>query len=487
MSIPPIHSTNTSSYPLHPLPPPQPQPIKPSDENYSSSPLTATHYSPHFIHYYGPSSPLFTHYSFPTLPPPQPQPIKHPGGNYSSPTPTFSQYSDTSSPPSEFPALNFYPPNPPMTSPNFFPESSTKEYSNTPFSPEMTPYLPSSSSAAPPGIPNPGAFIHSRPAPSFTSMPSFAPQPLAPNIPSAQPIVTNPPSYQIKQEYLAQFHPFESQNPSFVTVSHYAKEAKSTANQPRNRYLNIIPYQRNIFKFQNPALYFNASSVLRGRAISCQGPLKNEHAHFWRMVWESKTTAIVMLTDLVEKGVNKCSWYLPAETGAKVLLIPDPDKGAVTIVTQTYGPPKPTSTSTSNSMEFFQRRIELDYKGEKRIVFHYHLRGWGDFTAAPHLILATIVKFIWNKHFSRGEHIIAHCSAGVGRAGTFLAILGALSELRNTPLLTNLVINIVKQLRSLDDGRVGMVQTAEQYGLIFKTLAVLDADCAREFCVQPSF
>jgi|GEM_PF-1121419 len=379
-----------------------------------------------------------------------------------------------------------------MTPPNFFPESRIKEYSNTPFSSGMTPYLPFSSSlapssAAPPGIPNPGVFIYSRTAPSFTSIPSFAPQPLAPNILSAHPIETNPSSYQIKQEYLDQYHPFESQNPSFVTVSHYAREARSTANQPRNRYPNIIPYQQNIFKFQNPALYFNASSVLRGRAISCQGPLKNEHAHFWRMVWESKTTAIVMLTDLVEEGANKCSWYLPTETGAKTLLIPDPDKGVVTIVTQTYGPPKPTPTSTSNSMGFFQRRIELDYKGEKRAVLHYHLRGWGDFTAAPHVILAKLVKLIWDKHFSRGEHIISHCSTGVGRSGTFLAILGALNELRNAPLLTNLVINIVKQLRSLDDGRVGMVQTAEQYGLILRTLAVLDADCAREFCVQSSF
>ncbi|MFI5382843.1 MAG: hypothetical protein ACHQXK_01225, partial [Methanosarcina thermophila] len=152
------------------------------------------------------------------------------------------QYSGISLLPSEFPV---------MIPPNFFSESGIKEYSNTPFSPGMTPYLPSSSSLAPPGIPNPDVFIYSRTAPSFTSIASFAPQPLATNILSAHPIETNPSSYQIKQKYLDQYDPFESQNPSFVTVSHYAREARSTANQPRNRYPNIIPYQRNIFKFQN--------------------------------------------------------------------------------------------------------------------------------------------------------------------------------------------------------------------------------------------
>ncbi|HEX2579503.1 MAG TPA: tyrosine-protein phosphatase [Rhabdochlamydiaceae bacterium] len=269
--------------------------------------------------------------------------------------------------------------------------------------------------------------------------------------------------------------------------SHYAKEALSLTNRPRNRYRNIIPYQQSIFKFQNSALYFNASRVLQGRAISCQGPLENEHAHFWRMVWESNTTAIVMLTDLDEKGVNKCSWYLPTGTEAKLPPKSDLPKELEITVTQTDGPPKPTSASTSDSFEFFQRRIELYYKDEKRTVVHYHLRGWHDFTAAPHATLANLVKRVWDNHFSKGEHIISHCSAGIGRSGTFLAILGALSELQNTPLLTNLVINIVTKLRSFNDGREGMVQTAEQYGLIFKTLAVLDANCAREFCVQTSF
>ncbi|HEX2579506.1 MAG TPA: protein-tyrosine phosphatase family protein [Rhabdochlamydiaceae bacterium] len=330
---------------------------------------------------------------------------------------------------------------------------------------------------------------------------SLNPEPATPTIPSFQPIVTNIPSYQIKQEYLDQYRDFE-ENQTNLPLSAYAKEALSHANLDRNRYKHSIPYQPNIFKFLNPALYFNASLLLQGRAIGCQGPLTNEHADFWRMVWESNTTAIVMLTDLVEKRVHKCSWYLPAESGAKLSPQSGFPKNLEITVTQTYGPPKPTSASTSNSIEFFQRRLELEHKDEKRTVVHYHLTGWSNFKASPHEILAQLVKLVWKRHFGKGERIISHCNTRAGRSGTFLAILEAFSQLKYDPVrpnvyeiaqklrscdkgpaLNNLVLSVVRELHDCKGGREGMVKTADQYELIFKTLAVLDANCAREFCV----
>jgi hypothetical protein len=44
----------------------------------------------------------------------------------------------------------------------------------------------------------------------------------------------------------------------------------------------------------------------------------------------------------------------------------------------------------------------------------------------------------------------------------------------------------VKNLRSHKQGRKGMVQTRGQYGLIFKTLAILNEVAARHFCLQAS-
>ena len=39
--------------------------------------------------------------------------------------------------------------------------------------------------------------------------------------------------------------------------------------------------------------------------------MDNTVADFWRMVWEHKSHAIVMVTGLVEAGVPKCARYWP--------------------------------------------------------------------------------------------------------------------------------------------------------------------------------
>jgi protein tyrosine phosphatase len=193
-----------------------------------------------------------------------------------------------------------------------------------------------------------------------------------------------------------------------------------------------------------------------------------------------------MLTDLVEKRGSKCSWYLPQETGAKLPQKYELPEGLEVTVTQVEGPPRPKDTSRKGTTEIVTRCLELEYKGEKRIVFHYHFRGWGDFGIAPEVILAKLVMLVWERHFSKGEHILSHCSAGVGRSGTFLAILEALSQLKREPSLVDLVFNVVRNLRSHEEGRKRMVQTVDQYALIFKTLAILDTNCAQQFCLQAS-
>ena len=55
------------------------------------------------------------------------------------------------------------------------------------------------------------------------------------------------------------------------------------------------------------------SHLLTNIVIS-SGPLNRTVSDFWRMIWECDVTAVVMLTNLQEKGKQKCHPYWP-ETG----------------------------------------------------------------------------------------------------------------------------------------------------------------------------
>lgn len=47
------------------------------------------------------------------------------------------------------------------------------------------------------------------------------------------------------------------------------------------------------------------------RYIATQGPLSDTTQDFWTMVWEQKSTLIVMVTPLIENDYIKCHKYWP--------------------------------------------------------------------------------------------------------------------------------------------------------------------------------
>ncbi|XP_064909167.1 tyrosine-protein phosphatase non-receptor type 2 isoform X4 [Columba livia] len=191
--------------------------------------------------------------------------------------------------------------------------------------------------------------------------------------------------------------------------------AKYPENRNRNRYRDVSPYDHSRVKLQNTENdYINASLVVIEEAqryyILTQGPLPNTCCHFWLMVWQQQTKAVVMLNRIVEKESVKCAQYWPTkeeevmtftETGFRVRLVSEDVKSYYTV---------------------HLLQLENINSGESRMIFHFHYTTWPDFGVPESP--ASFLNFLFKVRESGSlspEHgpAVIHCSAGIGRSGTF--------------------------------------------------------------------
>ena len=111
------------------------------------------------------------------------------------------------------------------------------------------------------------------------SLPSLS-GPIFPLLHKAQPLHTK--ANKINSEWEAlQNH---IQNRSNSKPSNFI-EAQNNRN--KNRYPDILPYDKNRVVLTKPNNYINASKVSVGEKnfISCQAPLPQTFSDFWSMVW----------------------------------------------------------------------------------------------------------------------------------------------------------------------------------------------------------
>ncbi|NXH22672.1 PTN2 phosphatase, partial [Bucco capensis] len=241
--------------------------------------------------------------------------------------------------------------------------------------------------------------------------------------------------------------------------------ARYPENRNRNRYRDVSPYDHSRVKLQNTENdYINASLVVVEEAqrsyILTQGPLPNTCCHFWLMVWQQQTKAIVMLNRIVEKESVKCAQYWPAreeevmtfnETGFHVRLVSEDVKSYYTV---------------------HLLRLENINSGESRMIFHFHYTTWPDFGVPESP--ASFLNFLFKVRESGSlnpEHgpAVIHCSAGIGRSGTFSLVDTCLVLMEKTDTSS---VDIKKVLLDMRRYRMGLIQTSDQ--LRFSYMAVIE-------------
>ena len=233
----------------------------------------------------------------------------------------------------------------------------------------------------------------------------------------------------------------------------------------KNRYTDIIPVEETRVKLLNVENnYINANYISydKFKYISTQSPLPNTIADFWKMVWDQKSSVIIMLTNFIENNRvkaelywNNCKMeYDDIELSIDIENVINLDVGVLRIIKLTQINPR-NKDQTIRYIHHIQYTEWGDHKEPSSIKDIKLLIGYME-----------LYKCLGDSKGHNGPPII-HCSAGVGRSGTFIActIVKQISYYK-TPNISDIVAKIRKC-------RDGMVQTSNQYNFIYKFFETL--------------
>jgi len=267
-------------------------------------------------------------------------------------------------------------------------------------------------------------------------------------------------------KHVAKLH--RSENNGFKTEYEQLEIGKGYAwdvahlqeNKPKNRYANIVAYDhsRVILSQCNGADYINASYIDGYRQpnayIATQGPLPCTFNDFWRMIWEVRSTVVVMLTNLQEKNRVKCHKYWPDENAE-------------------YGTIDVTLLRKESFASYVIRTFKLERvgkhkngPGEVREVKQFHFTMWPDHGVPGYPTdLLNFRKKVKSYELPDSGPVIIHCSAGVGRTGAYLVLDCMLDRLQHRNDVD--VFNCIASMRTR---RIAIVQTEDQYVFVYDAI-----------------
>jgi len=237
--------------------------------------------------------------------------------------------------------------------------------------------------------------------------------------------------------------------------------ADSHCNIALNRYYNVIAYDhsRVLLHHDDKEVYINANLVKVPQAnreyILTQGPLENTVDDFWLMVFQQKSSAVVMLCNCIEMNRDKSWQYWPLEVGHTMVLGETREGLGLEV----------TMVNSEDHGHYMIRTFTLTdtVSGVKRKIKQYHYVDWPDFNVphSPDHFLEFLLELRQSHYFlESGGPPVVHCSAGIGRSGTLILVDSCLVLAGMGEELS--LRRVVETLLDMRTYRMGLIQTEDQ-------------------------
>jgi len=187
------------------------------------------------------------------------------------------------------------------------------------------------------------------------------------------------------------------------------------------------------------------------RYICAQGPLVNTIHQFWLMCIQEEVKVVLQLCQNVEEGKEKCCEYLPKTTSWT-----------------TFGPVQvkilKSGVNVPGTKKVTKTTIQCKFEDKENTLTHILYFGWPDHAVAESVPTCREVRNLVHKLYDR-KPVVAHCSAGLGRTGSFVAIDMACHKLLNE---RNGGFSMVELMKDLRNQRMLAVQNDQQYCFIYR-------------------
>ncbi|KAM8863553.1 tyrosine-protein phosphatase non-receptor type 22 isoform 2-T2 [Spinachia spinachia] len=285
-----------------------------------------------------------------------------------------------------------------------------------------------------------------------------------------------------------EFARLKSQSNKYRTEKTYpSKTADKQENNKKNRYKDIVPFDHTRVKLtlttaKHDSEYINASfitGVSGSRAyIATQGPLPHTVLDFLRMLWEYNIKVVIMACREFEMGKKKCERYWPQNQEQPFFCEP------FTVYCD----------SEENKGDYLTRALRVTYHDCSRTLKQLHYFNWPDH-GVPDSIPPILDMLDEMRSYQPHDDVplCIHCSAGCGRTGVLCVIDYTWNLLKKRMVSPD--FNIYDLVENMRTQRPSVVQTKEQYELVYRTIKILferylcfmDAEtCRNEVTTVPS-